>query len=58
MGTLIPFFITYFSGMITVITLKGILVPLLISMTIGILFGLYPAVHAAKVDPIVALRHE
>jgi len=58
MGTLIPFLITYFSGMVTVITLKGILVPLLISMTIGILFGLYPAVHAAKVDPIVALRHE
>jgi ABC-type antimicrobial peptide transport system permease subunit len=27
-------------------------------MTIGILFGLYPAVHAAKVEPIVALRHE
>ena len=58
MGTLIPFLITYFSGMITVITLKGILLTLLISMTIGILFGLYPAVHAAKVDPIVALRHE
>ena len=57
-GALIPFLITYFSGMITVITLKGILLPLLISMSIGILFGLYPAMHAAKVDPIVALRHE
>jgi len=57
-GVLIPFLITYFSGMETVITLKGILLPLLISMSIGILFGLYPAVHAAQVDPIVALRHE
>ncbi|MEE9401710.1 MAG: ABC transporter permease [Desulfobacteria bacterium] len=57
-GALIPFLITYFSGMTTVITLQGILLPLLISMTIGILFGLYPAVHAAKVEPIVALRHE
>jgi len=57
-GALIPFLITYFSGMVTLMTWKGILVPLLISMTIGILFGLYPAVHAAQVDPIVALRHE
>jgi putative ABC transport system permease protein len=42
----------------TVVTLNGILLPLCISISIGILFGLYPAIHAAKVDPIVALRHE
>jgi len=57
-GTLIPFLITYFSGMATVMTLNGILLPLFISMGIGILFGLYPAMNAAKVDPIIALRHE
>jgi putative ABC transport system permease protein len=57
-GILIPFLITLFSGMATVVTLYGIVLPLFISMAIGILFGLYPAIHAAKVDPIVALRHE
>ncbi|HNS19586.1 MAG TPA: ABC transporter permease [Sedimentisphaerales bacterium] len=58
LGVLIPLLITHFSGMATVVTLNGILLPLVISMAIGILFGLYPAMHAAQVDPIVALRHE
>ena len=57
-GVLIPMLITHFSNMPTVVTLNGILLPLFISMSIGILFGLYPAMHAAKVDPIIALRHE
>jgi putative ABC transport system permease protein len=57
-GALIPLLITHFSGMATIITLDSILLPLFISMAIGILFGLYPAMNAAKVDPIVALRHE
>jgi len=58
MGITIPSIITYFSEMPTVITIESILLPLFISVGIGIIFGLYPAASAAKVDPIVALRHE
>jgi len=57
-GALIPTLITYFAEMPTVITLQSILMPLFISVGVGIVFGLYPAASAAKVDPIVALRHE
>ena len=58
LGVLVPFLITYFAKMPTVITLSSIVLPLVISFGVGIVFGLYPAVRAAKVDPIVALRHE
>jgi putative ABC transport system permease protein len=58
LGVLIPLLITHFSNMPTVITANGIFLPLFVSMAIGIVFGIYPALNAAKVDPIIALRHE
>ncbi len=57
-GMFIPWLITYFAGMPTIVTVKSIVLSVGISITIGIIFGLYPAVRAANVDPIVALRHE
>jgi putative ABC transport system permease protein len=58
LGMFIPWLITKFAGMPTIVTGKSVILSVGISVTIGIVFGLYPAVRAANVDPIVALRHE
>ena len=57
-GITVPAIITQVSGMPTVITIGTILMPFIISVATGIIFGIFPAAKAASVDPVVALRNE
>ena len=58
LGVLIPLAVTFFAGMPTVVTLHSLVRSLGISVGVGVIFGIYPAMRAARFDPIVALRHD
>lgn len=58
LGLLIGFGITKLVSLPFVVSFNSILLPFFVSAGIGVVFGLYPAVRASRLDPIVALRTE
>lgn len=58
LGSVIPYVVTKFSDVQTVITSLSLALAFGISALIGVTFGMYPAWHAANMNPIESLRHE
>jgi len=58
LGSLIPFLVTHFAAMPTIVTGSSLILSFGISAAIGVTFGIYPAYRAAYMDPIESLRHE